>query len=178
MSKSRERCEGSAVRFFGVRRSAPRTPAQPELDAALHGTGSQPVCRSFFLCHPEPSPLPLRDGGEGPALVFSCHPKRSVFCGVEGSRLDALGCHPERVRALCERGEGPASRLCLRRALLAAPAPARPGGRRSESVLCGCPILRRTCEGLVGLWFCCHSEERSSRRGICIRFLLSSPKRI
>ena len=48
-------------------RSASRIHAERELDAALPDTG-------LGLC----------------ACFLSCHPERSAFCGVEGSRLDAF----------------------------------------------------------------------------------------
>lgn len=54
-----------------------------------------------LVCHPEPSPLLLRDGGEGPAFVFAAQFSRLLLALLTSACSQFMLLEIERLVAFC-----------------------------------------------------------------------------
>lgn len=108
---------------------------------------SDPLFAIWFRCHPEPSALPLRDDGEGPAFAVAAARRPSNYRPT-----------PDHVIPLVLRNEGNPVAMC------ATHGPPRRSLRPPTRAISNAPPLRAPC---------CHPEPGRDVRDRCEGFALA-----
>lgn len=146
------RNEGNRPRALAQRAEgsfSPFGPAiHPEASAYLCVMAmSDPLFAIWFRCHPEPSALPLRDDGEGPAFAVAAARRPSNYRPT-----------PDHVIPLVLRNEGNPVAMC------ATHGPPRRSLRPPTRAISNAPPLRAPC---------CHPEPGRDVRDRCEGFALA-----